>query len=150
MVPGARLAFCAFLVAATTLNAAPQVEIKGKSQLSLTKVKSREDGVEVTGQLVDKLTNEGLPGQNVRITIGGTVESAMTQPDGTFRVVVPVDPGPNFKVEIRTALAPFLSGKLYDDGVIDPRDTRTVLGVCLSAVHSGSIKGADGFGVFRM
>jgi acetyl-CoA carboxylase carboxyltransferase component len=46
--------------------------------------------------------------------------------------------------------APFLSGKLYDDGVIDPRDTRTVLGVCLSAVHSGPIKGADGFGVFRM
>jgi acetyl-CoA carboxylase carboxyltransferase component len=48
------------------------------------------------------------------------------------------------------SLAPFLSGKLYDDGVIDPRDTRTVLGMCLSAVHSGPIKGADGFGVFRM
>ncbi|HEX8870006.1 MAG TPA: acyl-CoA carboxylase subunit beta [Lentzea sp.] len=48
------------------------------------------------------------------------------------------------------SLAPFLSGKLYDDGVIDPRDTRTVLGLCLSAVHSGPIKGADGFGVFRM
>ena len=27
----------------------------------------------------------------------------------------------------------FLSGRLYDDGVIDPRDTRTVLGLCLSA-----------------
>jgi len=48
------------------------------------------------------------------------------------------------------SLAPFLSGKLYDDGVIDPRDTRTVLGLCLSAVHSGPIKGADGFGIFRM
>jgi hypothetical protein len=94
VVPGARAAILAFLVAATTLNAAPQVEIKGKSQLSLTKVKSREDGVEVTGQLVDKLTNEGLPGQNVTITIGQTVESAMTQPDGTFRVVMQADPGP--------------------------------------------------------
>ncbi|WP_086665045.1 acyl-CoA carboxylase subunit beta [Lentzea kentuckyensis] len=48
------------------------------------------------------------------------------------------------------SLAPFLSGKLYDDGVIDPRDTRTVLALCLSAIHSGPIKGADGFGVFRM
>ncbi|GAB2830201.1 acyl-CoA carboxylase subunit beta [Lentzea nigeriaca] len=48
------------------------------------------------------------------------------------------------------SLAPFLSGKLYDDGVIDPRDTRTVLAICLSAVHSGPIRGADGFGVFRM
>jgi acetyl-CoA carboxylase carboxyltransferase component len=48
------------------------------------------------------------------------------------------------------SLAPFLSGKLYDDGVIDPRDTRTVLAICLSAVHSGPVRGAEGFGVFRM
>jgi acyl-CoA carboxylase subunit beta len=44
----------------------------------------------------------------------------------------------------------YLSGRLYDDGVIDPRDTRTVLGICLSAIHSGSVRGAEGFGVFRM
>lgn len=44
----------------------------------------------------------------------------------------------------------FASGRLWDDGFIDPRDTRTVLGLALSAVHSGSIAGADGFGVFRM
>ncbi len=44
----------------------------------------------------------------------------------------------------------FLSGRLYDDGVIDPRDTRTVLGLCLSVVHNAPVRGADGFGVFRM
>ncbi|WBB66009.1 carboxyl transferase domain-containing protein [Micromonospora sp. WMMD812] len=44
----------------------------------------------------------------------------------------------------------FLSGRLYDDGVIDPRDTRTVLGLCLSAIHNAPVEGADGFGVFRM
>ncbi|KAA9154842.1 acyl-CoA carboxylase subunit beta [Amycolatopsis acidicola] len=44
----------------------------------------------------------------------------------------------------------FLSGMLYDDGIIDPRDTRTVLGLSLSAIHNGPIRGADGFGVFRM
>ncbi|MFG2004361.1 acyl-CoA carboxylase subunit beta [Spirillospora sp. NPDC048911] len=44
----------------------------------------------------------------------------------------------------------FLSGRLYDDGVIDPRDTRTVLGLCLSVVHNAPVSGADGFGVFRM
>ncbi|MFT2018039.1 acyl-CoA carboxylase subunit beta [Streptomyces sp. 796.1] len=45
----------------------------------------------------------------------------------------------------------FLSGRLYDDGVIDPRDTRTVLGLCLSAVHGAPVEGArGGFGVFRM
>ncbi len=49
------------------------------------------------------------------------------------------------------SLPMFLSGRLYDDGVIDPRDTRTVLGVCLSAIHSAPVEGArGGFGVFRM
>ncbi|MDQ3402356.1 MAG: acyl-CoA carboxylase subunit beta [Actinomycetota bacterium] len=48
------------------------------------------------------------------------------------------------------SLPTFLSGMIYDDGIIDPRDTRTVLGISLSAIHSGPIKGADGFGVFRM
>jgi acyl-CoA carboxylase subunit beta len=43
-----------------------------------------------------------------------------------------------------------LSGMLYDDGVIDPRDTRTVLGMCLSAITNGPIKGTSNFGVFRM
>jgi acetyl-CoA carboxylase carboxyltransferase component len=44
----------------------------------------------------------------------------------------------------------FISGKIYDDGVIDPRDTRTVLAMTLSAVHSGPVEGRRGFGVFRM
>jgi acyl-CoA carboxylase subunit beta len=48
------------------------------------------------------------------------------------------------------SLPAFLSGRLYDDGVIDPRDTRTVLGLCLSAVHSAPVEGARGYGVFRM
>jgi acetyl-CoA carboxylase carboxyltransferase component len=48
------------------------------------------------------------------------------------------------------SLALFLTGRLYDDGIIDPRDTRTVLGLSLSAIHSGPVEGARGYGVFRM
>src|SRR5690348_10464795 len=44
----------------------------------------------------------------------------------------------------------FVTARLYDDGIIDPRDTRTVLGMSLSAVHSGPVAGRRGFGVFRM
>jgi acetyl-CoA carboxylase carboxyltransferase component len=50
------------------------------------------------------------------------------------------------KIEQESA-ALFLSGRLYDDGVIDPRDTRTVLGLCLSVVQDGP---EPRFGVFRM
>lgn len=46
--------------------------------------------------------------------------------------------------------AKFLSGRLLDDGVIDPRDTRAVLGIALSAAHSAPVEGATAFGTFRM
>jgi hypothetical protein len=36
----------------------------------------------------------------------------------------------------RESLALFMTGRLYDDGIIDPRDTRTVLGMCLSAIDN--------------
>ncbi|HKH88605.1 MAG TPA: carboxyl transferase domain-containing protein [Acidimicrobiales bacterium] len=50
----------------------------------------------------------------------------------------------------REQTALFMTGKCYDDGIIDPRDTRTVLGIALSAVHSQVVEGRQGFGVFRM
>ena len=50
----------------------------------------------------------------------------------------------------RESHAFFNSGRVYDDGIIDPRDTRTVLGIALSAVHSNVVEGRRGFGVFRM
>ncbi|OBH11810.1 acyl-CoA carboxylase subunit beta [Mycobacterium sp. E1747] len=50
----------------------------------------------------------------------------------------------------RESHAFFVSGRIYDDGVIDPRDTRSVLGMALSAAHSNVIAGRRGFGVFRM
>ncbi|TDB90620.1 acyl-CoA carboxylase subunit beta [Actinomadura sp. KC216] len=48
----------------------------------------------------------------------------------------------------QTALANTARG--YDDGIIDPRDTRTVLGLALSVVHNAPVRGTDGFGVFRL
>ena len=44
----------------------------------------------------------------------------------------------------------YVTARLYDDGIIDPRDTRTVLGMGLSAAHSNTVAGRRGFGVFRM
>jgi acetyl-CoA carboxylase carboxyltransferase component len=50
----------------------------------------------------------------------------------------------------RESHALFVTARLYDDGIIDPRDTRTVLGIALSAAHSAPVEGRRGFGVFRM
>jgi acetyl-CoA carboxylase carboxyltransferase component len=48
------------------------------------------------------------------------------------------------------SLPHFLSGMVYDDGVIDPRETRNVLGICLSVIDNKAYSGTDRFGVFRM
>ena len=42
------------------------------------------------------------------------------------------------------------SSMLTDDGIIDPRDTRDVIGFCLSIVCNNVIEGAKEYGVFRL
>jgi acetyl-CoA carboxylase carboxyltransferase component len=50
----------------------------------------------------------------------------------------------------RGSLALAATGAVSDDGIIDPRDTRTVLGFCLSVVRNSPIEGAQSYGVFRL
>jgi acetyl-CoA carboxylase carboxyltransferase component len=45
--------------------------------------------------------------------------------------------------------AQFATGRMWDDGIIDPRDTRTVLAIALTAVHSAEVRGTAEFGVVR-
>ena len=53
-------------------------------------------------------------------------------------------------IQEKGSIALEATGAISDDGIIDPRDTRTVLGICLSVVRNGPIEGARGYGVFRL
>jgi len=60
-----------------------------------------------------------------------------------------------FKAPIRDQYARqghpyYASARLWDDGVIDPADTRSVLGLGLSASLNAPIPESPKFGVFRM
>ncbi len=44
----------------------------------------------------------------------------------------------------------YSTGQLWDDGIIDPRETRNHLAFCLATVNNAPIKGADSYGIFRM
>eukprot|EP00007_Cunea_sp_BSH-02190019_P007154 CAMPEP_0174240394 /NCGR_PEP_ID=MMETSP0417-20130205/18587_1 /TAXON_ID=242541 /ORGANISM="Mayorella sp, Strain BSH-02190019" /LENGTH=577 /DNA_ID=CAMNT_0015319479 /DNA_START=28 /DNA_END=1761 /DNA_ORIENTATION=- len=44
----------------------------------------------------------------------------------------------------------YTSSRAIDDGIIDPRDTRTVVGFCLSVIYSAPVKGDNVFGIARM
>jgi 3-methylcrotonyl-CoA carboxylase beta subunit len=89
---------------------------------------------------------------NARISVMGGEQAA------TVLSVVrsPADPEPEaeFRERIRgqyeTQGHPYYStARLWDDGVIDPADTRTVLGLTLSAAANAPL-GDPAFGVFRM
>ncbi len=53
-------------------------------------------------------------------------------------------------VHEKGSLALNATGAISDDGIIDPRDTRTVLGMCLSVVGNREVQGTSEFGVFRL
>lgn len=83
------------LLVAAAASAAPVVEIRAKTQLSLGHVKLRDGGVvEVSGQLVDKLTGEGIAGQKVYVTLGGQTSWTTTEADGSFRLTTAGAAGP--------------------------------------------------------
>jgi acyl-CoA carboxylase subunit beta len=43
----------------------------------------------------------------------------------------------------------FATARMWDDGIIDPRDTRTVVAIALSAAYSAPVRGTTSWGVFR-
>eukprot|EP01098_Paradermamoeba_levis_P012903 TRINITY_DN5751_c0_g1_i2.p1 TRINITY_DN5751_c0_g1~~TRINITY_DN5751_c0_g1_i2.p1 ORF type:complete len:562 (-),score=180.13 TRINITY_DN5751_c0_g1_i2:149-1789(-) len=44
----------------------------------------------------------------------------------------------------------FTSSRLVDDGVIDPRETRNVVGMCLEVLYGDEVRGGNIYGVSRM
>ncbi|MDB4956759.1 MAG: hypothetical protein JWO36_4328 [Myxococcales bacterium] len=73
----------------------PQVEIKAQSQLALSRVRLVGSGqVEVSGQLIDKLTGEGLANQRVRISVGNQEKWVVTGPQGVFDALLAGTDGP--------------------------------------------------------
>ena len=50
----------------------------------------------------------------------------------------------------KKASAWYSTSELWDDGVIDPRETRNYLGFSLAILYNQEIKGAENYGVWRM
>jgi acetyl-CoA carboxylase carboxyltransferase component len=43
----------------------------------------------------------------------------------------------------------YATARIWDDGIIDPRDTRTVVAIALSAAYNRRVKGTTSWGIFR-
>jgi 3-methylcrotonyl-CoA carboxylase beta subunit len=82
---------------------------------------------------------------NARISVMGGVQAATV-----METVGQPEVGASLREQYERQGHPYYAtARLWDDGVIDPRDTRDVLGLCLSACAGAPL--ADvGYGVFRM
>ena len=81
---------------------------------------------------------------NARISVMGGEQAA-----SVLSTVGKSDPD-QIRAKYETESNPYYStARLWDDGVIDPRDTRDVLGLCISASLNASMPDM-GYGVFRM
>lgn len=74
-----------------------------------------------------------------------------------FRKGVPFDEEEDAKtvamveeIQERGSLALVATAAISDDGIIDPRDTRTVLAICLSVAANRALEGTQSYGVFRL
>jgi acyl-CoA carboxylase subunit beta len=143
--------------AAESRKAAHFVQLANASETPLMELRHPGDGTAVSGDvsssalLVNALANSVVP--RLAVTLGAEPGDR----EHRFHFRWPANPLPTGLVPApagdaapRSTPALQASGNLHDDGVIDPRDTRTVLGLCLSAVHSGPIGGVASYGVFRM
>jgi len=43
----------------------------------------------------------------------------------------------------------YATARVWDDGIIDPRDTRTVVAIALSVAYNAPVEGTTSWGVFR-
>jgi hypothetical protein len=86
------------MLCAAVAAAAPSVSIKAHTDLRLGPVHKDYDGAYVvSGQLVDKLTGQGIGGYHLQVTLGGRSVVATTDKDGTFSASVA---GPGGKQDI--------------------------------------------------
>ncbi len=98
---------------------------------------------------------------NHKIAVMGAEQLAgvmqMVQEQAARKMGVPIDEEQSKQVRAymmkdieKQSNAYFSTAKIWDDGIIDPRQSRTVLGFSLAIIHNTKIKGTKEFGIFRM
>ena len=95
-----------------------------------------------------------LAGRGARVVLSGRDIEALRDVQATVGGEMTPEEEEEFKAPIRAQYEeqgnPYYStARLWDDGVIDPADTRTVLALALSATANAPVEPVS-YGVFRM
>ena len=121
------------IVAGVAMNAipataAPTIDIRAQTSFQLDHVQLTSEGLaEVSGQLLDKLTGDGIAGQVVDIGLNGSSILATTGPSGRFRVNVAAATGPQ-QLQLRFGGSALLEASTLTI-TVDPSRTQVTLSV---------------------
>jgi hypothetical protein len=132
-----RLLVLAMLSGEAAAVAAPSVAIKARTELRLGAIRRDYEGrTLVSGQLVDRVTGAGLPGQRLTARIGGEAITVVTGEDGRFTAAVDGPTGrQDIAVEFRGGAALDPVASRLDD--VDVDKSTVELRVTLTPVDGG-------------
>ena len=77
------------------------------------------------------------------------VKQAQTAPKKLSKKEIKTIEDPIIKTYEKEGSAYFSTARLWDDGIINPVDTRKILRFCLETCQFGKISHENGFGIFR-
>ncbi|CAI0556921.1 unnamed protein product [Linum tenue] len=98
-------------------------------------------GVQAAGVL-SQIEKANKKKQGIQVKNGNTVSSLHTEEEESFK-------GKVVEAYEREGSSYYSTARLWDDGIIDPADTRKVIGLCISASTNRPSEDTK-FGVFRM
>jgi acetyl-CoA carboxylase carboxyltransferase component len=109
----------------------------------------------MVGRAYDPAFLFAWPNARIGVMGGEQAASVLWQVNQDGRRPLPVEEEAAFKRPIlekyeRESAATYATARLWDDGIIDPADTRTVLGLALSATLNREPPAQGRYGVFRM
>ena len=93
-------------------------------------------GPKQLGGVMDIVARNAMAGRGIEVT--DEVEAQLRAQQQAYEDQIETE---------STAL--YATGRLWDDGIIHPADSRTVLGLALSAAHGAEVRGATEYGVWR-
>lgn len=115
------------------VEAAPVVKVRSRTKIVMKPVRRHPLGIQVSGRVVDVFSGEPVPVADLRISMGGLTERAVTGPGGNFEVAFQLGDG-KYDIAVEYQGDTFYKAADLQLGNVDVRKQSLTL-----TVHAGEV-----------